>query len=273
MEDLSKHQLILLVILITFVTSIATGIITFTLLSEAPVEVTQQINRVVEKTIERVVTEPGKPDKVVTTVVVNEEDRVLEAIAKNEKSIVRIRTIGADGTEVFSGFGILISSDGTMVSDARSYNANSSYTLLFYDGKSYPAGKIYLNSESGLVFIKTNIPKEEISKYTFYPAVFGNSDLLKIGQSLVALSGRDSNAVSIGRVRQLNFAVDKATVLGINSDISVGRITPGGPALSLSGEIVGIEAPVLEGEVRYSYIPANVVKSTFTKALEELAKK
>ena len=91
MEDLTKHQLILIVLLITFVTSIATGIITFTLLNkEAPVEVTQQINRVVEKTIERVVTEPGKPDKVVTTVVVNEEDRVLESISKNEKSIVRL---------------------------------------------------------------------------------------------------------------------------------------------------------------------------------------
>ena len=103
MEDLTKHQLILIVLLVTFVTSIATGIITFTLLSEAPVEVTQTINRVVEKTIERVVTEPGKPDKVVTTVVVNEEDRVLEAIAKNEKSIVRLKTAGADGSEIFSG--------------------------------------------------------------------------------------------------------------------------------------------------------------------------
>ena len=89
MEDLNKHQLILIVLLITFVTSIATGIITFTLLSEAPVEVTQTINRVVEKTIERVVPAEGQPEKVITTVVVNEEDRVLDTIAKNEKYAFR----------------------------------------------------------------------------------------------------------------------------------------------------------------------------------------
>src|SRR3989338_3016811 len=119
MEDLTKHQLILIVLLVTFVTSIATGIITFSLLSEAPVEVTQTINRVVEKTIERVVTEPGKPDKVVTTVIVNEEDRVLEAIAKNEKSIVRLKTAGADGTEVVSGLGLVVSGDGFNVAALR----------------------------------------------------------------------------------------------------------------------------------------------------------
>src|SRR3990167_6260150 len=137
MEDLTKHQLILIVLLVTFVTSIATGIITFTLLSEAPVEVTQTINRVVEKTIERVVTEPGKPDKVVTTVVVNEEDRVLEAISKNEKSIVRLKTVGADGTEVVSGLGLVVSLDGVIVAALKSYNLASSYFILFYDGKTY----------------------------------------------------------------------------------------------------------------------------------------
>lgn len=272
MEDLTKHQLILIVLLITFVTSIATGIITFTLLSEAPVEVTQQINRVVERTIERVVPADGQPAKVTTTVVVSEEDRVLEAIAKNEKSIVRLKTAGADGSEIFSGLGLIVSGDGTMVADLRSYNAASPFTILFYDGKTYLSGKVFVDNVNGLVFIKADIPQNETPKYTFYPAVFGNSDGLKIGQTLVAISGRDSNAVSIGRIYQLTLGEDKKTVTNIFSDLKISKIHLGSPAVNLSGEIIGLEALLGETDIEYSFTPINVVKLATTKALEELAK-
>lgn len=272
MEDLTKHQLILIVLLVTFVTSIATGIITFTLLSEAPVEVTQNINRVVERTIERVITEPGKPEKVITTVVVNEEDRVLEAIAKNEKSIVRIKATGADGTEIVTGLGLVVSTDGIVVSDLRSYNATFSYRILFYDGKIYPSGKVFVDKPNGLVFIKINIPKNDNSKYTFYPTIFGNSDSLKIGQTLVAISGQNSNAVSIGRIFQLTFNEDKKTVKNIISDIKISKSHFGSPALNLSGEVVGLEAPLGEADTEYSYVPSNLIKSATIKALAELAK-
>ena len=272
MEDLTKHQLILIVLLVTFVTSIATGIITFTLLSEAPVEITQNINRVVERTIERVVPTEGKPEKVVTTVVINEEDRVLEAIAKNEKSIVRLKTLGADGSEVVTGLGLVVSSDGVIVADLRSYSNSSSYSILFYDDRTYPIGKVFVDDKLGLVFIKTNISQGESPKYTFYPSTFGNSDGLKIGQSLVSISGRDSNAASIGRIFQLSFAEDKKTITNILSDIKITKSHPGSPVLNLSSEVVGLEAPLGELETEYSYIPINVVKGATPKALEELAK-
>jgi S1-C subfamily serine protease len=272
MEDLTKHQLILIVLLITFVTSIATGIITFTLLSEAPVEVTQQINQVVERTIERVVPADGQPAKVTTTVVVSEEDRVLESIAKNEKSIVRLKTTGADGTEVVAGLGMVVSADGTIVADLRGFNAASLYTISFSDGKSFPAGKNFVDDKNGLIFLKTNVSQNETPKYTFYPAVFGDSDGLKIGQTLVAISGKDSNAASIGRIYQLTFGEDKKTVTSILSDIKASKAHFGSPALNLTGEVVGLEAPLADTDTEYSYIPINVVKSATTKALEELAK-
>ena len=91
-DELNKHQLVLLTLLVSFVTSIATGIITYTLLQEAPVEVTQTINRVVERTIEKVTPSEGEPGTVVKEIqVVNEEDLVLESIDKIGKSVVRIK--------------------------------------------------------------------------------------------------------------------------------------------------------------------------------------
>lgn len=272
MEDLTKHQLILITLLITFVTSIATGIITFTLLSEAPVEVTQTINRVVERTIQQVAPAQGQPEKVTTTVVVSEEDRILDTIAKNEKSIVRLNTTGADGTPVVSGLGVVMSNDGTIVVDARSFNVASVYTISFYDGKAYPAGKYFVDNVNGLVFMKTNVAQAETPKYVFYPATFGDSDALKIGQTLVAISGRDSNSASIGRIFQLDFAEDKKSITNIVSDIKISKSHFGSPVLNLNGEIVGFEAPFGELETEYSYIPVNIIKSATAKAVIELAK-
>jgi len=53
-EELSKAQLILLTILVNFVTSVATGILTVSLLDKAPPVVTQTITHVVDNTIAKV---------------------------------------------------------------------------------------------------------------------------------------------------------------------------------------------------------------------------
>lgn len=55
-KELNKTQLILLTLLITFVVSIATGIVTVTLMQQMPKAATQTINNVIQRTIEKVTT-------------------------------------------------------------------------------------------------------------------------------------------------------------------------------------------------------------------------
>lgn len=55
-QELNKKQLVLLTLLITFVVSIATGIITVSLMNQAPKSVPQTINNVIQRTIEKVTT-------------------------------------------------------------------------------------------------------------------------------------------------------------------------------------------------------------------------
>ncbi len=55
MKELNKSQLILLALLLSFVTSIATGITTVTLMQQAPEAVTVPINRIVKQTVEKIV--------------------------------------------------------------------------------------------------------------------------------------------------------------------------------------------------------------------------
>ena len=88
MEDLNKNQIVLLTLLVSFVTSIATGIITTSLLQQAPVEVVRNINSIVEKTIEKVTpatvtTTSPAGTKEVTTIIVKEEDVIIDSINKN----------------------------------------------------------------------------------------------------------------------------------------------------------------------------------------------
>ncbi|MFA6523926.1 MAG: hypothetical protein WC264_01270 [Candidatus Paceibacterota bacterium] len=55
LKELNKSQLILLAILLSFVTSIATGITTVTLMQQAPSSVTVPINRIIRQTVEKIV--------------------------------------------------------------------------------------------------------------------------------------------------------------------------------------------------------------------------
>src|SRR5258708_2586697 len=119
-KDLNKSQLILLAVLLSFVTSIATGITTVTLMQQAPASITTPINRVVQQTVEKIQQVEGKTT--VQTVVVKEEDLVVDAIAKNQTAVFSITKNGLDGNfnniEVSAGRGFAVSNDGIIVADA-----------------------------------------------------------------------------------------------------------------------------------------------------------
>lgn len=266
MEDLTKHQLILLTLLVTFVTSIATGIITFTLLSQAPVEVTQTINRVVEKTIERVVPEEGGGSQTIkeVTTIVSEEDLVLDSIDKNAKSIVRLK----DSAGSVVGLGVVVSDTGVIVVDKRSF-VSGNYTALFYDGASYNISKSHSDQQDNFVFLK--IGKAQSDKYKFFPAVFGNPASLRLGQTVIAVSGKERNAVSIGRVSDIEKS-DSGAVLEIYTDIRLVKAQPGSPIINLNGEILGLELSLEESSVTNSYLPTNLVQEKIKTAVEELSK-
>lgn len=202
MENLTKHQLILVALLISFVTSIATGIVTVSLMEQAPKAVTQTINRVVERTVERVVTEPSKSKDIVKeTIVVKEEDKIIEAIEKNAKSMVRIYKIDSSASaenplKSFVGIGIIISKDGDIATDSVIISPSSSYSTVLNDAKEYDVKLTPSETKKTVAFLKI-IPKEN-EQLSLTPAVLADSDALKLGQTVISLGGKLRNSVSIG---------------------------------------------------------------------------
>ncbi|MDO8510203.1 MAG: trypsin-like peptidase domain-containing protein [bacterium] len=266
MDNLNKHQIILLTLLVSFITSIATGIVTVTLLDQAPPGVTQTINRVVEKTIEKVIpVDTGKVIREVTTVVVNEEERTLDAVEKNAKSIVRINATLGTGEEAqyFTSIGVIVDSAGFILTDPALVVTGAIYEGTLPDGKKYKLEKV--KDSDALQIIK-----EKDSKETFVPVTLGNSDTLRLGQSVIALGGRERSTVGIGNVTELITKEQKKEketdptslyLAGIETNVTLKEDLAGGPLLNLSGELVAIR---VKGAEKSQYLPINLAKKGIT---------
>jgi len=265
MEDLNKNQLILLVLLISFVTSIGTGIMTVSLLMEAPVEVTNTINRVVERTIESVgpvqtiVTGGSSKEKEIQTVVVKEEDQVIGAIEKNSKAVVRIREKSVSlGIDNLYGLGVVVSKEGIFATDKKIISEAMQYSAIMSDGTEIPLVGVVADKRSEIGFFKA----KPVNPYVFSSVLFASGDP-KLGQSMVVIGGNTTNAISVGRVtvlstKDLDPVAGTKYVASFTSDVSPTDIVYGGPVFSLSGELLGLSISAFPSSK--IYIPGALVK-------------
>ncbi len=239
-KDLNKPQLILLAILLSFVTSIATGITTVTLMQQAPTSVTAPINRVIRQTVEKIV--PGEIKNTVQTVVIKEEDLVVDAIAKNQSSVFTItkETQDVDGKiiEVGAGRGFVISNDDIIVADGTLVSDVGIYYVKNDSGK-FKASFVSLD-KNGFSFLKVGAPLDEKNKIAFTLPTFGDLSKMKIGQKILVFGSTVSSFIFDGN-KDMRFNVTKANA--------------GGLVLDLDGDILGI---ALSGDVT-SFTPINSI--------------
>ncbi len=275
MEDLNKNQLILLTLLVSFVTSISTGIMTVSLLQEAPLEVTRNINRIVEKTIETVtpatVTSSGQ--KEVTTVVVKEEDLIIDSINKNTKSIVRIKEKNGLTSEIsFYGMGLVVSKDGYIVSDRRTITRENGYTAVTSENAELVLTPVGVDKETQLLLFKVVVPeKADKAMYTFVPAALGDEP--KLGQTVIGLGGEKANAISVGRATSFEMkesGTGTSTVkylAGIDTDVSTRDLVPGSLLFNLLGNVVGIKATP---DTLKTFMPTSLLKKEISILMESV---
>ncbi|MEI6843164.1 MAG: trypsin-like peptidase domain-containing protein [bacterium] len=266
MEDLNKNQLVLLTLLVSFVTSIATGIITVSLLQQAPVEVTRNINQIVEKTIEKVVptdilsSGTSSSKKETTTVVVKEDDMVMSSIGKNLSSIVRIkeRDLMTDTTNFFS-IGLVTGTDGSIISPRGVISPTNNYTAVMGDGKEFTLGVVGIDKKTNFILFKAN--QTDKTRYNFDPISFASGDV-QLGQTLIALGGNTTNSVAVGRVVSLGMkdmmsnSTTTKYVSTIETDLSEKDIVAGSPLFDLYGNVVGIKS----SEVSRIYTSVSAIK-------------
>src|SRR3989344_2304062 len=246
MEYLTRSQIILLALFVSFVSSMATGGVVVTLMQQSPEPVRQIITNVVEKTIEKVVpTIVEKPGK---TVVVKDEDLMVLAIERNAKSVVAFTTTGAEG-EIFSAcVGVIISKEGLIITDKANFNSGLLATTI--NDTKYTL-EVVQNAKEGSLVLGKLVPATSLASTTpaqvFTPVTFGNPGVLKVGQTAIVIGGRDGKTVATGFINRLDTHTttnketkEEITILdNIGLSQRFAGTSNGAPIITLAGEVVG----------------------------------
>ncbi len=265
MEHLNKTQLVLLALLISFVSSIATGIVTVTLMQQAPSGVTQTINRVVEKTIEKVI--PIKGPTLTETKIIKEEDFVVAAVASNSTGVVRITisaepSLGNPGGEI--GNGLILSGDGYIVTDSGTVVAvDNIYYAVTSDDQILQLSRVA--DKKGFTFFKV-LNKEKMPAPKLSPVVFADSDKVKVGQSVVSLG----SSAATGIVSSLSYESGNSTStpksLSFIHTSTNQKDELSSAVINLDGGVIGLVG--MRGGMR-STIPANTIRDALAEVLKK----
>ena len=148
---------------------------------------------------------------------------------------------GQSQVESGAGSGVIISSDGYILTCAHVVDGASSITVTI-DDKDYTATLVGEDTTSDVAVIK-------IDATGLTPATVGDSDNLKVGESVMAVGnplGELGGTVTGGMISALNRSVtiqgtsSTNTMSLIQMDASVSPGNSGGGLFNMSGELVGI---------------------------------
>lgn len=274
-EKLTKAQIVLLTLLVSFVTSIATGIVTVSLMDQAPPAMTQTINRVVERTVERVVPSETQAATVVTqerTVVVKESDLIADAITRITPSVVRIYRTGEEG-ETLVAIGTALS-DRDLVTDAGAIVADASYVGVLSDGTRVGLGVVGTSGPVALLRPRAGEEEEEP------PALTGatvNSDAISLGQTIVAIIGESETRIADGIVTATASSPSESEAATsseatssdtqpFTANISAATLLPGSTAINIDGAVIGMYHRESD-----TFLPSSVLHATVSSVEESAA--
>ncbi len=152
-------------------------------------------------------------------------------------SVVSISSATSGGTA--TGTGILMSSDGYVITNHHVIKGAAVILVLDNSGNQYEAEIVGSDETSDLAVLK-------IDAAGLQPAEFGNSSVLRVGDSVVAigdplgtqLRGTMTNGIISAINRDLTVNDRKMTLIQTNAALNNGN--SGGPLINCYGQVIGI---------------------------------
>ncbi len=204
-------------------------------------------------------------------IVVTEEEAVVRAYENILPSIVSITINGSQMTvngqpiiqELGGGTGFIVSADGLILTNKHvvSYD-NASFVVTTSDGKEYTGSVLGTDPLFDIAIMK-------IEGSNFNHVKFGDSDKIRVGQSVIAIGNVLAEfpfSASRGIISGIGRSITASDRSGleenlegmIQTDASINHGNSGGPLVNLKGEVIGINTAIYEtGQALGFSIPIN----------------
>lgn len=181
-------------------------------------------------------------------------NKILPSVVGIEVEYTVNSIFGGKGTSTGSGSGIIISSDGYILTNNHVVsNTDSSSTSAFYQVSEANSIKVYLYGDKETAYDaeiigtdkETDLAVIKIDKDNLTAAELGNSDNLKIGEWSMAIGNPLglTSSISVGAVSAVNREVtdsdgNKYTL--IQTDAAINSGNSGGALVNSKGQVIGI---------------------------------
>jgi S1-C subfamily serine protease len=171
-----------------------------------------------------------------------------------------------DGTEVGVGSGVVVSSDGYILTNNHVAGGYSKRIVVsFADGRNVDGSVVWADPVLDLAAVKVNLTG-------LTPLKLGDASKLEVGETAIAIGNplglEFQRTVTSGIISALNRTIKIDTETGpnymedlIQTDASINPGNSGGPLLNAKGEVIGINTvKVTSAEAMGFAIPINICK-------------
>ncbi|NLJ27885.1 MAG: DegQ family serine endoprotease [Deltaproteobacteria bacterium] len=170
----------------------------------------------------------------------------------------RIPTIPHDQKVEGSGSGVIISSDGYILTNNHVVEGAKDLKVTLADQREFRAQILGRDPKTDLAVVKIEGGKD------FPSAQMGNSDQLKVGDAVMAIG----NPFGLNHTVTSGIVSAKGRIIGagpyddfIQTDTSINPGNSGGPLINMNGEVVGINTAILPNGQGIGFaIPINTAK-------------
>jgi len=173
--------------------------------------------------------------------------------------------------QIGSGSGVIISSDGYIITNHHVIETAQDIQITTNDNQSYDAKVIGSDEQNDIALLK--IESEDKLPY----AVFGDSDSTEIGEWVLAVGNpfNLTSTVTAGIISAKSRSLDptgRTTQSYIQTDAAVNPGNSGGALINSKGELIGINTAIQTqtgSYVGYSFaVPSNIAKKVIEDILE-----